>query len=302
MYYFGGTSKQPKSPVKSSPKSPSKQPKSPSKTTAKPTREQPKRKSKASPTSPKAPPPKRQQYTPVRPGQVETSRNRQLALTGDAYKNELSVLAYNDSTLGTDKIIQNMMQQIPDLKIGTISGKTSDQFNIQSGNLGFVFYDEPDRDPSEPGYTPSVTSQEEALSVFYFTPSTPFTEKKKHQCLGILYNGRRLKIKKIGLNPGTNMPFLYVEDPVFGDKGKTAQQTKWYGVFTIKEMESPAAQDTVQDPDQELMDFFSFGKKRNKMNKMNKRNKMNKMNKINKINKMNGVLENEIRYLKNLKC
>jgi hypothetical protein len=89
------------------------------------------------------------------------------------------------------------------------------------------------------------------------------------------------------------MPFLYVEDPVFGDKGKTAQQTKWYGVFTIKEIEPPAAQDTVQDPDQELMDFFSFGKKRNKMNKMNKGNKMNKMN---------GILENEIRYLKNLKC
>jgi len=263
MYYFGATSK--------------------------PTREQPKRRTKAPPATIKAPSPKRQQYAPVRPGQVETSRNRQLALTGDAYKNELSVLAYNDSTLGTDKIIQNMMQQIPDLEINTITGKSSGEFNIQPGNLGFVFYDEPDRDPSEPGYTPSVTSQEEALSVFYFTPSTPFTDKKKHQCLGILYDGRRLKIKKIGLNPGTNMPFLYVEDPVFDNKG-VGQQTKWYGVFTIKENESPISQEEL---DQKLMDFFSFGKK------SNKRNKRNKMNKVNKIN---GVLENEIHYLKSLKC
>jgi hypothetical protein len=85
------------------------------------------------------------------------------------------------------------------------------------------------------------------------------------------------------------MPFLYVEDPVFDDKG-VGQQTKWYGVFTIKENESPVSQEEL---DQKLMDFFSFGKKRNKRNKVNK---------MNKRNKMNGVLENEIHYLKSLKC
>lgn len=290
MFYFGGTSKQP------------------------PLRTQPSRRAKPAPPASaselKSKKTERQQYTPAKPGQVERSRNRQLAGTGDAYKNELAVLAYQDS-LGTDRYIQQMAQQIPDMRIGNITGTKSENFAVQPGNLGFVFYDEPNRDPSDANYTPSVTSREEALDVFYFTPTEPFTDRKRHQCLGVLYNRRRLKIKKAGLNLETGMPFLYVEDPVINTFG-VLEQTRWYGTFTIKENAGggavgggaaggPAPTDEPEledfDDDEELnfeledFDENAFGKRRTKRSGGGDKS----------LKLLKSMLK-EISYLKKLKC
>ena len=207
--------------------------------------------------------PKRDLYQPYTGG-VRTSVNIKLAKSEFAVNNALSTVLYKDSTLdnGVWKLIE---REAPQLKPGTFDASKK----LKPGTLGFVLYDDPTRDPIIEDHVPVISNESESYDVFYFTPDKKFNDGLKHQCLGIMYNGRRLKIKFAGQNKETGLPFFYVEDAVFEKvKGQwNGEQTRWYGVFTDK------------SPDQTV----SFGKK----NKINKRKQH--------------LLDKDISYLKKLK-
>jgi len=172
------------------------------------------------------------------PGTVISSINTQMAGSEFAKNNARETVLYNDPHDPLNNRIFNMINQAnPGITVGTI-----DKYkNIKPGRLSFIFYDEPGRSPNEPGYDPQMSGDIDTLHpnfhrVFSFTPDSKFTDGMKHQCLGILYDNKRLKIKYSGSNPETGFPYFYVEDPIFeydtvSGKVISAQQAKWYGTF-----------------------------------------------------------------------
>ena len=234
--------------------------------------------------------PSRAQYSPLPYGGVETAANRPLAASSNAQNNATETILYNDPTDPNRNRIFNLITQVNgDLTVGSISK----DYTIDRGTMSFVFYKEPNLNPIENRPELPDEGPDESIPnfyrVFYFTPSMPFTDGLKHQALGILYNGKRLKLKFTGsINEETGLPFFYVEDPVFvpnplydPKKPKVqpkwiATQTRWYGTFI--NMPVPVSR-TASAPSgsQEA----AFGRRRRKSN-----------------NNLNAV----IKYLKSLKC
>ncbi len=215
--------------------------------------------------------PKRASFQPYTGG-VRTSINTQVANSADAVNNALNTVLYEDS-MGNNGIWNLIKRAAPQLTPGTINANKK----VIPGTLGFVLYDEPERDPIVEGHQPTVSNESESFDVFYYIPDSKFNDVQKHQCLGIMYNGRRLKIKFAGQNPETGLPYFYVEDPVFEKSGKNwvGTQTRWYGTFTDKSTGT------------------EFGKSRYYFGK--KRRKVSSKSSLSQIRK-------DINYIKSLKC
>jgi len=243
--------------------------------------------------------PSRAQYTPLPYGAVETAANRPLAASSNAQNNATETILYNDPTDPNRNRIFNLITQVNgDLTVGSISK----DLTINKGTLSFVFYKEPNLNPIDNRPELPDEDPDESIPnfyrVFYFTPTAPFTDGMRHQALGILYNGKRLKLKFTGsTNPETGLPFFYVEEPTFeanplydpqNPKKQPkwiATQTRWYGTFInmpvpiTRSSSSPSG--SQGNYDQAELDF---GRRR-------RRSKGN-------LKEVNAV----IKYLKSLKC
>jgi hypothetical protein len=175
----------------------------------------------------------RTRYEPYTGG-VFTSKNKQVAGSEYAVDNTTQTVLYGPGE--NTRIYDKIKQHYPDVEPGTYN-KVAKKMSPKT--LYFVFYDDPITEPGiTEGYTPSISgeidhSNPNMYPVFSFIPDKAFNDGKKHTCLGVMYNGKRLKIKFQGLNPGTALPFFYVEEPVFQKTKGTwnAEQTKWYGTF-----------------------------------------------------------------------
>ena len=198
---------------------------------------------------------KRNLYQPYSGG-VRTSVNTPVAKSEFAINNALNTVLYKDSLdNGVWKLIE---RESPQLIPGTLDLSKK----VKPGTLGFVLYDDPTNITE--GYIPTISNESESYDVFYFTPDKKFNDGLKHQCLGIMYNGRRLKIKFAGQNKETGLPFFYVEDAIFEkNKGQwTGEQTRWYGVFTDKSPEQTvsfgkSAKRSIKDGTPESFAFLS---------------------------------------------
>jgi hypothetical protein len=241
--------------------------------------------------------PSRTQYTPLPYGGVETAANRPLAASTNAQNNATETILYNDPTDPNSNRIFNLITQVNgDLTVGTISK----DLTINRGTLSFVFYKEPNLNPIDNRPELPDEAPDESIPnfyrVFYFTPTTPFTDGMRHQCLGVLYNGKRLKLKFTGsTNPETGLPFFYVEEPTFDANPLhdpqnpkkqpkwIATQTRWYGTFINMPVPSASQADYDQDTlDKIIRGELDFGRRRRKSD-------------LKQVNKVIG-------YLKSLKC
>jgi hypothetical protein len=185
-------------------------------------------------------------YEPYTTG-IKTSVNRPVAGSELAVNNALETVMYGDNE--NSWVFNLLKRAIPNITVGTIN-KTK---QVKPGTLSFVLYDDPITSPDETDQSISGELNEDnqnLFPVFAYTPDKKFNDGLKHQCLGILYNGKQLKIKFRGTNGKTGLPFFYVEDPVFIKQGNkwVGEQTQWYGTF----VEMPTS-------------VLSFGKRRNKV-------------------------------------
>ena len=195
----------------------------------------------------------RTRYEPYSGG-VFTSKNKQIAGSEYAVDNTTQTVLYGPGE--NTRIYDKIKNHYPNVEPGTFNKASK---RITAKTLYFIFYDDPTTEPGlTEGYTPGISgeidpSNPNMFPVFSFIPDKAFNDGKKHTCLGIMYNGKRLKIKFSGLNPGTALPFFYVEEPVFERvRGKwEADQTKWFGTFVDMSPETT-----------------SFGKRRNNLSKV----------------------------------
>jgi len=147
-------------------------------------------------------------------GKVATSANVQLAASELSVNNALQVIPYETGNMA----------------------KYNKFFNgYRPDNLLFYFYDNPTLDPSINEPSVPDLSFENGYRIFHFTPTTKFTDGYKHNVLGLMYEGKRLKIKTSGTNNWNSsdivkLPFFYVEDlPLVLQDDQTYTMTKYYG-------------------------------------------------------------------------
>lgn len=178
---------------------------------------------------------------------VKTCINRPVGGSDLAVNNSLETVLYGEKENAW--VFDLVKRAIPDITVGTINKAKQ----ITPGSLYFAFYDDPVTPPDQ--HTPTISCQlteddPNVYPVFHFTPDKKFTDDKHHECLGIFYDNRKLKMKFKGSNQATGgLPYFYVEDPVFMKQGSKwiGEQTQWYGTL----IEIPTS-------------VLSFGKKRNK--------------------------------------
>ena len=177
-------------------------------------------------------PPKRTIFKPARQGKVSTSENISLGASELSVNNALQVIPHETGNMG-----------LYNRYFG----------NISPNELEFYLYLEPTRVPST--YEPMLGDHviENSNQIIVFIPAKKFTDGKNHKVLGIMWEGKRLKLKWSGenvyaepINGTQKLPFFYIEglpETNLDDFGNSmvdingnsmTRMTKYYGVITTK--------------------------------------------------------------------